>query len=154
MIAALIRKLILDKNSLMDQVNRKRRQKIRFIINDRSVPSFKPSPIFWSVADGFDPNTSVPILRKPIKVTKDQLLSRTVMIYKGHTFTVKELVLHIANIQGAVHVGIPKDQKGRDLKKIEEILRIGNLSQGLRLLRAIDRVIRNGLKPLKEQIME
>lgn len=103
MIAGLLRKLLLDKTPLVDQVNRERRQKIRFIVNDRSVPTDEPIPEFWSVEDGFDPNTCVPHLCRPIEVTKDQLLSRPVLMYRGNVITVREFVLHATHVQGAVH---------------------------------------------------
>lgn len=154
MIASLLRKLLLDRNPLTDQVNRKRRLKIKYRINDRPLPTDEPVPIFWSVEDGFDPDTSVPHLSKPIEVTKDQLLSRPVLISNGQTVTVRELILHLAHVQGAVHSGMPKDKKDKVMKKLIETLGIGGLPAGLRLLRAIGRVVRKSLQPLKLKIQE
>jgi hypothetical protein len=153
MIAMLIRKLILDENSLVDQVNRNRQQKIRFIVNDRPVPTTEPKPIFWSIEDGFDPNTSLARLTKPLEVTKDQLFSRSVLMSGNRIFTVKDIVKQFANVQGAIHVGMPKDEKEKHLKQLTETLGIGGLPAGLRLLYPIGRVIRKGLEPLKKQIL-
>jgi len=154
MIAGLLRKLLLDSNPLMDQVNRKKGLKIKFIINDRLPPSEEPIPIFWSIEDGFDPNTCPPQLCMPIEVNKDQILKRPVLMYESHIITVKELISHTAHVQGAVHTGMPKGQKDEALKELTEILGIGGLPAGLRLLRAISRVVLNSLEPLKVLIIE
>src|SRR4029453_5180017 len=55
-IALLLRKLLLDADCLVDQGNRERRLKIRYVINDRPMPT-EPIPLMWSMQDGFDPET-------------------------------------------------------------------------------------------------
>jgi len=152
MIAGLLRKLLLDESPLIDQVNRRRRQKIKFTVNDYPVPSEEKNLMFWSVEDVFYPKTGS-LFYKPIEVTKAQLLSRTVMIYDSHSISVRELIKHVAHIQGAVHSGMPKTNKEEAMKKLAEMFGIGGLPAGLRLLCVICRVIIEGLEPLKEQIM-
>ncbi|HEX74694.1 MAG TPA: hypothetical protein G4N93_06060 [Dehalococcoidia bacterium] len=73
MIAGLLRKLLLDKNPLVDQVNRQKRQRIRFIINDYPLPTMEPGIEFCSLEDMLDPSV-IPCPR-PLEVTRDQLLS-------------------------------------------------------------------------------
>lgn len=149
MIAALLRKLLMDKNPLMDQVNRDRRQRIRFLVNKSFVPT--DNPLFWSVEDTLDAN-NLPLW--PIEVTKDQLFSCVVLMCEGHTITVKELIQHAAYVQGAIHADMPTNRKDEVLKDWTETLGIGGLPAGLRLLRTICRVVIKGLEPLKEQITE
>ena len=151
-ISVLLRRLVLDQNPLMDQVNRERRQRIKFTVNDRPFPPPGPIPDFHSVEDGFDPDTSVPHLRKPIEVSKGGLLSRPLIIYEGHTYTVKELIQHTAYVRGVLHTGEPKNQKQIALQECRQIWEIGGLEAGLRLLQTIGRVVRKGLEPLRRQI--
>lgn len=149
MIAGLLRKLLLDGSPLVDLVNRKRKQKVRFIANNRSVSVSVPD--FWSIEDGFDPDTAARCV--PLEVTKNELLQRHVLKHGNEIFTVRELILHIAHVGGAIHSGTPKTDKDRILKGIGETLFIGGLPAGLRTMRAIGRVVVKGLKRLKMQIL-
>jgi len=60
-ISALLRKLLLDKQPLIDQVNRTYRNKILFEITENQLyqPGM-PKPNFYSIQDGLDPDTSRP----------------------------------------------------------------------------------------------
>ena len=147
MIAGLLRKLLLDGSPLVDLVNRKRKQKIHFIANNRSVPV----PDFWSIEDGFDPDTAARCV--PLEVTKNELLSRPVLKHGNEIFTVRELILHIAHVGGAIHSGTPKTNKDKILKELGETMFIGGLPAGLRTMRAIGRVVVKGLERLKLQIL-
>src|SRR5437764_385945 len=90
MAAALLRKLIIDKNSLVDQVNIHRRLKITFTINAKK-PLDETGLVFWSVQDGFDPTTALTRV-SPLTVTKEGLLKSTSMIINGHVITVLALI--------------------------------------------------------------
>jgi hypothetical protein len=72
MAAALLRKLLIDGNSLTEQVNRNRRLRLAFTFNDKK-PLDETGLIFWSIQDGFDPDTSIarlsPLTVKENKVT-------------------------------------------------------------------------------------
>lgn len=154
MIAGLLRKLLLDRESVVDIVNRKKRSKISFTVNDREPPQY-PRMTFWSVEDGFDPDTALaPRLLKPININKDQLLARPVMIIDGHVFSVKDLILHVSNIQGSIHAGDSRTDKEKTLTKLAETIFIGGLPAGIRLLRAVARVVLKGLDPLKTRVLE
>ena len=58
--SALIRKLLLDDYPLLDQVNRKYHRKIYFKVgvSAKRPPNF-PKPIFSTIQDGLDPDTSL-----------------------------------------------------------------------------------------------
>ena len=57
--SALLRKLLIDENPLIHQVNRDRRHKFRFKIGlPPRFPALK-NPTAWSIQDGFDPDTAV-----------------------------------------------------------------------------------------------
>lgn len=150
-IAALLRKLLLDKEPLVDQVNRSRRLKIRFKINPPKIP-MDPPPTFWSIEDGLDPETARPRRTGPAEVRKDEFLAAQVLYVNGKVFTVRDIILYMANVHGAVHAGNPKNSKDKTLKKIADMFSIGGLQAGIRLLRAIARVVIKGLQPLKTAI--
>jgi len=147
MVALLLRKLLLDENPLVDQVNRQKRHKIRFIINDYPLPSPEPGLEFCSVEDALDPSV-IPCPR-PIEVTRDELFSRPVIVYGNHTVTVRDLILHAAVVGGAVHAGTAKSDKDKALKQMTELIGVGGLPAGFRLLRVIGKIVRNGLEPLR-----
>lgn len=152
MISGLLRKLLLDDNPLIHQVNQNRKLKISFIVNDRQPPVGENSLVFWSMEDGFDPNTSVPHLVKPLEVNIDQLLKRQIMIINGEIITVSNLIKFLTNVQGGVHAGKPKNKKEVALHEIQKYLGIGGLPAGIRSVLSISRVVIKGLEPLRTAI--
>jgi len=151
MISGLLRKLLLDDNPLIHQVNQNQRLKITFTINDRQPPIDK-SLTYWWIQDGLDPNTSVPHLTKPLIVSIDKLLKRQIMILKGEIITVLDLIKFLSNIQGGVHLGLPKNSKEATLKEVEGCFGIGGLQPGIRSILSISRVVVEGLRPLKTAV--
>ena len=154
MISSLLRKLLLDDSPLIHQVNQDRKLKISFIVNDRQPPIGDKSLVFWSMADGFDPDTSVPHLRKPLEVNKDQLLKRQIMIINGETITVLDLIKFLNNVQGGVHAGRPENIKETTLQEAQKYLGIGGLPAGIRSILSISRVVIKGLEPLRATIIK
>ena len=162
MVVPLLRKLILDKNPLVDQVNQQRHIRVMYTIND--VPDEKINEIisiirtessvhcFFSDEDLLDTST-VPCPRL-IEVTKDKFLSRPVIRCGAQIITVRDLIQHAAHIQGAVHLGMAKTEKDKALKQFDEFIRIGGLPAGLRQLLVIGRIIRKALEPLRSVIQE
>lgn len=154
MISGLLRKLLLDDNPLMHQVNQSRKLKISFIINDRQPPAGDKSLVFWSIEDGFDPDTSVPHLTKLVEVNKDQLLKRQIMIINGQIIMVLDLIKFLSHVQGGIHAGEPTNSKETTLKEVQKYLGIGGLPAGIRSILSISRVVLKGLKPLKIAITQ
>lgn len=152
MIAGLLRKLLLDSNPLMNQVNQEKRLKITFTVNYRGVPQTPPIPFFWSIEDGIDPDTSVPHLSNPKKVNRDDFLKIPIILFNGRIIIVKDLILHMAHVEGAIHPGMPKSDEEKVLKELGQTLGIGGLPTGIRLLKAISRVVLKGLQQLKNEI--
>jgi hypothetical protein len=153
-ISGLLRRLLVDREPLIDQVNRERHVKVRFRVNV-AKPLWKgagtTAPAFWSREDGLDPERalSAPEVRE---VSRDGLLSMVVMIYRTHEVTVKDLILQGANIGGVVHAGRPRDKKEEALLDVEHQMAIGGLPGGVRTLQAIGRVVLQGLDPLRRSI--
>lgn len=152
MASALLRKLLIDGNPLMDQANKKFKLNINFIVNNRQSPLITKGLAFWSIQDGFDPETSVPHLSNPLTVGKDEMLKRVVLIINGATITVLDLIKFLSHVQGAVHSGNPKVTKEEILKEAEETLTVGGMPAGIRTICAIGRVVLKGLDPLNQKV--
>lgn len=150
MATALLRKLLIDENPLVDQVNKSPRLRIGFDVNDRLVPT---NVSMWFIQDGFDPETSVPHLSKPINMNKDNMLKRPVMLINGVVITVLDLIKFQSHVQGAVHSGDPRSDKEKVLKNAEETFTVGGMPGGLRSIKAIGRVVLKGLEPLKQEVL-
>ena len=78
--SALIRKLFLDDNPLVNQVNRKYKIKLQFdVCPPTPDPLGFPKPVVFSIQDGLDPETSMP--GKTIsKLNRDQFFKVIVLI--------------------------------------------------------------------------
>ena len=148
LISGLIYKLLYDEHPLVDGDNILK-TRIEFEINDRQLPN-SSDLMFYSIEDGFDPQTSVPHLTKSITVDRAGLYSRPVMIINSKIFTVKDLIRFLRNKQGGVHNDdVSLDDKDKILKDLQNNFGIRGVPAGLSLLRAISRVVIKGLSSLK-----
>jgi hypothetical protein len=157
--AGLIRKLILDESPLVDQVNRDRRVRIRYRISQPGPYEqmiVAEGPLYWSIQDGLDPETN--LTASPVEeVTRDAFLARVVMYVGGKDITVRDTILHTANVVGAVHAGKPhpsREETGRLLENMAAQLQIGGCRPDVRSLQAIGRVVVRALAPLRERIQQ
>jgi hypothetical protein len=152
MVSALLRKLLTD--GLTEAANRDRRIKIRYVANDypnlASVLPPSAGVTFWSLQDGFDPETSDIV--RPVEVSRDGLLARPVMTVLGEQVTVKDVVRYLANKAGGVHLSGPDDSKQRALAELDSTMELGGTPPVIRTLLAISRVVLRGLEPLRVQI--
>lgn len=145
LISSLVYKLLYDQHPLINKVAENKT--IKFEINNRKPPGIL-GLTFWSVEDGIDPDTSAPRLLNRKIVTKDGLYTQIVMLVNGEIFTIKDLIKFLRNKQGAVHSDtISLNEKESILKDIQNTLTIGGVAAGLRLMRAISRIV---LKALDE----
>ena len=85
-LAALLRKLLLDGQPLIDAVNRTRRLPIRFLVADGSPFQdvlLGTGPIFYALQDGFDPETVLVANARIAEVDRDGLLGRGIVLMDG-----------------------------------------------------------------------
>lgn len=154
--AALIRKLLIDGDSLLHQVNRSRRAKILFDVNGPTPYEdlvLSHGPVFWTIEDGLDPDIQGPPgLKNRLSLKLDGFLKRRVMVVQAHTITVHDLVVQLANIEGGVHAGQANTDKEQALKDLARSFFIGNLPGGVRLTGSIGRIVLRGLQPLRETV--
>lgn len=145
-IAALLRRLLLDAEPLVDLVNRTRRLKIRF----RTM-----YPATMTEVDLPEPplpgaNTPFPIGTKT--VTKGEFLSRFAAFIAPYEYKVKDLILYGANIAGGVHAGLPRNDREATMMAGSETVRIFGLDPSIYELVGIGQVIVKGLAPLYQQV--
>jgi len=155
--SALIRKLLLDGDRLVDRANRPYGIKLEFEIVDTQkllgtfdIPGM-PSLEFFGVGDGLDPD-SLPNPPRKI-VSRDNFLATVVQLSNGHGFTVRDLIKFQANIAGGVHLSEPKTDRDAALSSTEDSLQIGGIAPGLRQLKAIGRVTLRAIAPLRVAIL-
>jgi hypothetical protein len=153
-ISSLVRKLLLDDHPLAHTVNRERRVRLRFEI-DATPPVWEilgeEPPLLWLSQDALDPRTSLP--RAQIKeATLDQFLGTMVAYVRGRRITVKDVVLHTANVVGGVHRGQPRGENQEALVGLARDLQIGGYQPDVRALQAIGRVVLGALEPLRNEI--
>lgn len=116
MIAGLLRKLLVDGSALIHLVNRAHRLPIRFIANNLTLFSPPNEIEYCSLEDATDPEVAYPSLRKPVELKIEQFLKHTVMICRGKELTIHQLIDHIAHVEGAVHVGMAKEEFEKELQ--------------------------------------
>jgi hypothetical protein len=156
--AGLLRKLLLDALPLVDQVNANYGLKLRFLMNGPTPYEelvLADGPTYWSLEDAIDPTIDQPPgLMAPQEATRDQLLSRRVMIVNGEKVSVRDLIDQLAHIEGAVHSAQPREPREAMLKQVARELYIGGLPAGVRQIQSIARVVAGGLAPLRKAVLE
>jgi hypothetical protein len=152
--AALLRKLLLDQERLMDQVNRRYRLDLRF--RTSGVSPFEQqiwdsTPIFWALEDVLDPES--PLAYAPFDATRDQFLGRRVMRFSESWITIRDVIDQLANIEGAVHSGNPKKERHRALQAAGKFYSRDGLPGVVSQVRLIGRIAVHGLGPLRDAVV-
>lgn len=141
MIAGLLGKLLLDSHSLVDEVNKEFRIKIKYKLI-MQVPPSTPSLVFWSVQDGIDPNDPSPGSPLPVELGIDKFLKVPILILNGHTYDIKESINFLRNKAGAVHIGKNSSEK-------EDFLD-SSVQPIARNMKAVSRIVLSSLDHLVE----
>ena len=121
--AAFLRKLLMDQERLMDQVNHRYRLHLRFRISGVSPfeqQIWDSNPIFWALEDALNPES--PLAYAPFDATRDQFLRRRVMRFSESWITVRDVINQLANIEGAVHSSTPTKERHRGTPGRRKIL--------------------------------
>lgn len=155
MSSALLRKLLFDTPTLVDLVNRSRRVRVEYVVNVRP-PVWRQlgeePPVAYAVEDGLDPATAL-VASTPATVSRDQLLSQMVAVYRGQEITVKYLLRYAAHTAGGVHFDPPKTAEESAAQALAEQMRVGGYPAGGRTLSALGRVVIHALQPLQERVV-
>ena len=155
--AGLLRKLLLDEVPLVHQVNRYRRERIRFRINgetplERTI--LEDKPVFWAIGDAIDPDAfPAPGISAPIDAKLDQFLARTVMFARGERLSVGDLIRQVAHIDGAVHKGKPTNIREELLDEMSRFMFFRDLPATVHHVQLIGRIVVRALTPLRDAIL-
>jgi hypothetical protein len=159
MIAASLRKLLLDAHPLVHLVNSTRTHKLRFVANCQPEDAAslraklaRTGAFVWARQDGFDPHTARAGTLPPAELNLRGLLACVVVMWRGYEVTVGELIAYVAHIAGAVHVGKPRTAKEIALVDMAQRTRAGEATPVVAQLQAIGRVVLRGLAPLRETV--
>jgi hypothetical protein len=112
-------------------------------------PEVDEHTLFWALADGFDPDTSLrPPMPKQVKLAK--LLAHPALYMKPRFLTVGEVLDHILYVDGAGHTPRdPQTEAEKLLSALQNILTIMGQQALIRLLPPIGRVVVKGLEPVR-----
>jgi hypothetical protein len=150
--SALIRKLFIDDDPLVDQVNRSHKIKLSFVIGEIDTPYhrevMKDKPRYWSLQDGLDPKTKL-VAGGTTTLKRDKFFDTVVLIANGKEFNIRELIKFEANVMGGIHAGKAKTDQEKALASLAGLY-MGNTRASLRQLLAISRVILSALSPLRQ----
>jgi len=154
--AGLLRKLLLDAEPLIDQVNRTRRLKIRFRIvpGRRSLDALRASgPTYYDIGDCLDPSFVDITPQEAVDLTRDQFLSTLVNYVLGQAITVRDIITFEANVAGGVHApSSPREPAHMGLDVARQQIIMKGQSVSLYHLRNIGRVVARALQPLKSTV--
>lgn len=159
MIAASLRKLLLDARPLAIAVNQKHRLRLRFLAvcqredaESLKVKLVEAGLVLWSRGDGFDPATAKAGSAAPSELSLPALLSCVLLMWRGYDATVHDVIDHVAHVGGAVHIGEPRSEKDAALRDMAKSVRVGGKSPEVQALLAVGRVVLRGLTPLREAV--
>jgi hypothetical protein len=153
MSAALLRKLLLDKERLTDQVNRRYRLDLRFRISAVSPYEqllYEDNPVFWAIEDALDPDCALAYV--PFDANRDEFLVRRVMRFSGNWLTVRDVINQLANIEGAVHRGKVREARERALQEVARFYSNSGLPGAVNQVKLIGRITVRGLSALRDAV--
>jgi hypothetical protein len=153
--AGLLRLLLLDGTPLVARVNRVRRLRIRYRVFGNPALlqlMIRDGATFWAIEDGLYPPAGSQPFGVGQELKLDELLRLTVMLIEGHEVSARDLIRHVAHVEGGVHAGAPEDATQQAIGRAARSMRIGQLPAGTRTLAAIGRAVAAGLDPLADQI--
>jgi hypothetical protein len=149
-----LRKLLLDP-PMIHQINRLRHERVVFRIADNGAYEaavIEDQPIFWAAYEAISPRLGPHGTSKEVDLK--QLLATRVMRASDVDVTVRDVISQVANVEGAVHLGEPKDEKQRLLHEVNVQFRVGGLDGVTRTLLGIAEVVGDGLVPLTRRVLE
>lgn len=155
--SVLLRKMLVDSDPLMNQINRQRRKRIRFeVVNhgpniEDMVPGL-PAPMLHAYLDGISPRVASTI-HGTESLDRDRFLAHPIMRLGGplgsdERVTVYDAIVQVANVEGGVHPGMPKTELQERLAEVNRGFKFNNVGAICRTLYGIADVTAATLAPL------
>jgi hypothetical protein len=154
--AAIVRRLLLDGgNSLVEQLNRKHKLKLRYRISvPPPWPAELPKPAMMFLPDGLYPTDPMLPLWTTSDCTRDEFLATRVVEHDGDVVSVQELVKFLANVAGGVHAGQNVEGKEEKLLLLNKNFQIADVPIIAYHMRGVGMVVRAGVLPLLRKVVE
>jgi len=157
MASGLLRKLLLDGEPLVHQLNRGLRLQLRFPIATTDAfdaALMRYHPVFDLSPEGLSPKFNL----LPSAVTKqvdlDTFLAQRAAAIQGREVSVKDLIRQVSHIEGGVHAGTARTEIERLLAAASESVRINGVTMTAATIRGIGLVVLDGLAPLEAAVTE
>lgn len=142
--AGLIRQLLLDKVPLIDAANRETKIKVHFRVPEQPPQSVDRPILAWM---------PLKVSEKMESVSRDQFLSRVVLMFQGHDFTVKDVIRAVANLRGGVHIDNPRNIQEASITALNSFFTIvGSGGSVVSTIKGIGVVVLDGTVGLVEAI--
>jgi len=160
MVSSLLRKLILDRGSLVSLVNRTRRILLRYKVAGWPYLSgtgtgrvYVRSRFEAGALPAIPPEELSAYFREVLRekdLTLDQMLATPLAIYNEVAFTAKGVIRYAANLGGGVHVGgEPRNEMEEALQRFGGDIWVNGYSMAVAGLWDIGEVVVAGLEPLR-----
>jgi hypothetical protein len=108
-------------------------------------------PYGWSIEDALHPES--PFAYKPSDATRDQFLGRKIIRFNGYWITVANVIDQLANVEGAVHSGVPDTDHRKAIRDVGDFFSRESLPGAVSQVRQIGRITISGLSPLRAAIL-
>jgi hypothetical protein len=89
---------------------------------------------------------------KTKNVSSQQFLSTKCLFYRGHNYSVSDIIKACAHIRGGVHSGTANSDKEKGILNLDEVLEVGGVDATLATLKGIMKVSIKGLEPLVAKV--
>ena len=152
--SGLLRLLLLDQRRLVDAVNQSYGLNLRFRISKESSfekQMHQDDAVFWSLEDLLDGESSLAF--EPFDATRDQFLSRKIMRLGPQSITVRDVIDHLANVEGGVHIGKANNDRRRAAEAIGRFYSRAGLPGVVNQVKLIGRITVRALNPLREAVL-
>lgn len=142
--AGLLRQLLLDGVPLINAANRETKIKIQFRVPKQPPQTADPPILAWM---------PLRIGEQMETVSRDKLLSRVVLMFQGHNFTVKDVIRAVANLRGGVHINNPRNVQEAAITALNRFFTIvGSGGSVVTTVKGIGAVVLDGTAELVEAI--
>jgi hypothetical protein len=153
-IAAILRHLLVDKQTLVDVVNQEYRLPIRFKVFRSASESAEQSKMPGETSTFVFTGTVWPPFAPLKEIKKDEFLDFDLLYLDGTRFTVKQIVKFCANQLGGIHFERnSSDPDDYILRKLNNAFRIAGASTALSSLLLIGKTTIQALEELYNQVL-
>lgn len=150
--AALLRLLLVDGGALATRVNKEHRVQLLFHVglhDDHPYVAESPRPLLSLYHSSFDGAAAGPSpLWSTERVDLERFLALRVIRRSPQTFSVREVIKHVANVNGIMHAGDPKKELEHSLMKLRPFVPVGSEEPVTAMVGVIGAVALRALHPL------